>query len=206
MKQMTKKDLRVLDKAVSENLTGTFQIAGGEEEPACVVQYCKRIPMGRMLMMVDTVAYAATCDGDYNPVARDMMLSRFILEYFTNIPVPMDEGQDGLKPQTAQVADLAKCYAYVFQTGLYQELMAYTELPFIEGYIDKKLAFEMEEQHGVHRLAGKAETLLEETLASWHQLSEQLSAQMETEAGAKEKPQSRQTANHFVVPGKKELS
>ena len=140
MKQMTKKEMKVLDKLVSGDLTGAVQISAGEEETACV-QYRRRISMGKMLMMVDTVAYAATCDGNYNPVARDMMLSRFILEYFTNIPVPIDE-----KQASPQVADLAKCYAYVFQTGLYQELMADTELPFIEGYIDKKLAFDMEEQ------------------------------------------------------------
>lgn len=199
MKQMTKKEMKVLDKLVSGDLTGAVQISAGEEETA-FVQYRRRISMGKMLMMVDTVVYAATCDGNYNPVARDMMLSRFILEYFTNIPVPVDE-----KQASPQVADLAKCYAYVFQTGLYQELMADTELPFIEGYIDKKLAFDMEEQHGMNRLAGKTEQLLEEALAAWKQLSAQLEAQPET-TGREAKPQSGQTPGNSAAVDKKILS
>lgn len=193
MKQMTKKEMKVLNKVVSGDLIGTFQVSGDEDVAACVVQYRRRISMEKMLMMVDTVAYAATCDEDYNPIARDMMLSRFILEYFTNIPVPMDKQQGD-----SQVADLAKCYAYVFQTGLYQQLMVDTELPFIEGYIDKRLAFAIEEQHGMNHLAGKVEQLLEEALVSWRNLSAQIEAQAEMQSG--------QASRNAAEIEKKELS
>lgn len=96
-KKMMKNEIKV-DIPVTEN------------EKVKVTLY-PNISLADKAAIIEEVVAAAFIDNEYNPLYRDAYLSKCILTYMTNIPVPMVHDEND---ETTDVTDLNICYQLVF--------------------------------------------------------------------------------------------
>lgn len=111
MKTMSKSDFNKINNLIKEKVVEVV-IDNGEKDK--IVVLCKNyLPLETIVDIVDKVVIFATNDGDdYNPEFVDMALGRYIIEYLTNIPLPMN-GED---------VDYEKCYDIYTRLCLYERM------------------------------------------------------------------------------------
>lgn len=117
-------------KSVFEDITNDFHNTTKLKLKNDITEFefevMKTVPMSDVDAMAKLIAVAAFVDGDYNPLTHKLYLSKYAIEYLTNIPIPMLETEDEKEP----VVDLNLCYE------LYR--MIYDEYAYgVDGILDE---------------------------------------------------------------------
>ena len=141
MKKMTKTNAAKIFKGVSK-WDATIDIDFNIGDVSVPVKVYRKISLSDTMKILDQVLIAAFINGEYNRLFHYGTLARCIVEYLTDIPVPMaDKDEDG-----NEIADLNICYEIVFgEDGLAHandefEKVVCTLCEVIDDVVEKKNA------------------------------------------------------------------
>lgn len=123
MKEIEKIDASVMFENISKNIDVEADVDSN-------IKIIKNINVIDMENVANEVIVATFNDGEYNSFYKDLYLSKCIIDYFTNIPVPKDE---------KGTVDLAACYHLVFGTGgLKLSNSFYVLIDYVNTRVDEK--------------------------------------------------------------------
>lgn len=112
MKKMTNKNANKLFQEVSKKYTTPEIVQYTPFMETFDVEVYTTIDVRDKMTLVDAAYIALTTDADNADLHCDCILASMIIEYLTNIPVPMVKNENGEEEK-----DLAACYEIVFGRG-----------------------------------------------------------------------------------------
>lgn len=114
MKKLTKKSADKLFKIIDDSWSNTHPVTYQFGEETIEIEIIDNVSAADLEAFAENLLEAGYINGTYQPINIDLVLSRLIIEYCTNLPLPLLKAADN-----DSSVDLNICYEIVFgENGL----------------------------------------------------------------------------------------